>query len=299
MNVDRLLPRTAPLTTFSTTGCRYVFLCRPLFLPPGHIDLWLCRHKDASDKALQDRCLSILAPDEVLRRAQFRFERDQHQFLLTRALVRTVLSHYAPIPAREWRFSPGPHGRPHIDHTLASAIDGLDFNLSHTNGLVVLAVGRHIEFGVDAEHLARAPATEAAKLAFSEAEMSALESLPRPLQDRRFFELWTLKESYVKARRSGMQIALDSFAFSLLPDDDHIGFTTSDQTGHHWSFWQMEATPDHLVSLCAATHRALPLVCREAMPFDTGREWKADWLRSSFGSVQCHQAHEHFHVPTV
>ena len=242
-------------------------------LPSGEIHLWFCRHGESGDPALEAACRALLEPHELARTARFHFARDRHRHLLTRVLVRTALSRYAPVRPQDWRFAEGPFGRPRIGGPMTQAIQGLDFNLSHTDGLIVLALARNLEMGVDAEHLGRNASLELADHFFSPAEAKALAALPPSRRAHRFFELWTLKESYITARGMGLQIPLDSFGFALDEADDRIGFALfSNAHGDdapHRHFWQLRPTPEHLVAVCAATGgngAGMRIVCRDIAP---------------------------------
>jgi 4'-phosphopantetheinyl transferase len=78
----------------------------------------------------------LLSQEEQRQQLRFHFERDRHRYLVTRAMQRTVLSKYVGIAPRDWRFTSNDYGRPSIAAEHAAA-RGLEFNLSHTDGLVV------------------------------------------------------------------------------------------------------------------------------------------------------------------
>lgn len=222
------------------------------------------------DDVLNARQLGLLTAPERARLQRFHFAKDQHRYLITRALVRTVLSRYAPIAPADWAFEPGPHGRPHITnpHPLAQE---LRFNLSHSDGLVVLAVTAGREVGVDTESTARSAPLEVADRYFSGFEATALRALPASAQAHRFWELWTFKESYIKARGMGLSLPLDQFSFDL-GTEARAGITFD--TGIHdyparWRFWQLRPDAEHLVALCLESTPAEPteFICRSVMPF--------------------------------
>jgi len=248
-------------------------------LPAGDIHLWLCPHGESGDPSLEATYRALLTPQELQQKDRFHFARDRHRYLLTRVLVRSVLSRYAPIEPQDWRFANGPFGRPRIDGPALEEIRGLDFNLSHTAGLIVLAMARGIELGVDVENIRRSAVLEAVDHFFAPAEARSLGALPAALQPHRFFELWTLKESYIKARGMGLQIPLDSFAFALdVPGD--IGFALADPHGNAaWHFRQLQPTTDHMVALCSSADA--PIVCRETAPLQWERSLEVATTRAS------------------
>jgi 4'-phosphopantetheinyl transferase len=140
--------------------------------------------------------------------------------LVTRAFIRLVLTQYADLRPAELRFRSNPHGKPEIDLPKSARI--LRFNLSHTRGLLVGAVTCGREVGVDVEAIDRMVDIDSiASRFFSATEKVALRSLPPPERRQRFFEYWTLKEAFVKARGEGLSLPLERFAF-VKPDDAGI-----------------------------------------------------------------------------
>ncbi|MDH6168365.1 4'-phosphopantetheinyl transferase [Variovorax boronicumulans] len=248
-------------------------------LPAGDIHLWFCPRGESGDPALEATYRALLTPQELQQKDRFHFARDRHRYLLTRLLVRSVLSRYAPIAPQDWRFASGPFGRPRIDGPALEEIRGLDFNLSHTAGLIVLAIARGIELGVDVENIRRSAVLEAVDHFFAPSEAKSLAALPAASQPHRFFELWTLKESYIKARGMGLQIPLDSFAFAL-DSPEGIGFALADPHGNAaWHFQQLEPTPDHMVALCSSVDAHI--VCRETAPLQWERQMEVRTTRAS------------------
>lgn len=192
----------------------------------------------------------LLTPDERAKTRRFRFARDRHDCLVTRALVRTTLSRYAEVDPAAWRFEKNQYGRPHL---VAGQCDrDLRFNLSHTRGLIACAVTIGREVGVDVETLSRSGETVAiADRYFSATEIRALRALPEDRQRVRFFEYWTLKESYIKARGMGLALPLDQFSF-LLDAGPPIGIAFDPRLEDHADDWQFDLrreTPEHMLAV--------------------------------------------------
>lgn len=232
-----------------------------------HIDLVLT--DDAEALARLDRYLPLLSPDEHARMARFVFERDRHRFLLTRALVRTMLSRYASaVPPAAWQFTANIHGRPEILDRPAGVPD-LRFNISHTDGLIACAVTIGREVGVDVEHAGRRLTHDVAARFFAPAEVAHLQALPEDEQARVFFDYWTLKEAYIKARGFGLALPLGDFAFHLSPDRaPAITFEPSlPDDPATWQFEQGWPTPHHRLGLAIRrTGADLPVRIRTVVP---------------------------------
>src|SRR6516225_6152650 len=106
-------------------------------LPASEIHLWLAFYDEIGEASLHDAYRELLDAGELAQARRFYFARDRLRYLVSRALVRTVLSRYAPIPAADWIFSTNCYGRPEIANAEMRA-SGLTFNLSHTHSLIVL-----------------------------------------------------------------------------------------------------------------------------------------------------------------
>lgn len=193
---------------------------------------------------------TLLTRDELARAARFVRAVDRDTFVIARALVRTTLSAYGPTPPRDWRFETNTHGCPFVVPAQAGA-PRLAFNLSHTTGLVALAVTRGRLVGVDVERVDRLLREDVAGRHFAPDEVRDLRALPPDAQARAFFEYWTLKEAYIKARGMGLAIPLADFAFTLAPPAaPAIRFVDGfDDRPGRWQFWQAWPTPDHRLAL--------------------------------------------------
>jgi 4'-phosphopantetheinyl transferase len=256
-----------------------------LELNPKQIDIWCVQYEDIRDETLLLRYSALLSNEERQRQQRFYFAKDRHRFLLTRALVRSVLSRYATINAEDWIFSKNAFGMPLIDNRDSTA-QKISFNISHTAGLIILAVGTERSLGIDTENTRiREAALDAAHRFFANSESAALAHLPFEMQHERFFQYWTLKESYIKARGMGLSIPLDKFSFDL-ETDASIAFSTSadlNDRASNWHFWQYRLLNDFTVSLCAQDHLsgAPNFAFRTLVPLKDGKPCLVQLVRQS------------------
>jgi 4'-phosphopantetheinyl transferase len=177
------------------------------------INLWLAYPDDLLDEGVADACKALLSEEELVRAARFKLDRNRRESIATRALARTALSNAHPLPPRKWRYALNAHGKPSVDPDLASG-SGVTFNMANASGLVVCLVADGAEVGVDVEPLSRAEQImKVAPEVFSAAERAQLELLNGVEKLDRAVSLWTLKESYIKARGMGLAIPLDKFTF--------------------------------------------------------------------------------------
>jgi 4'-phosphopantetheinyl transferase len=209
-----------------------------------------------------------MSREEHERMARFVFEKDRHAFLLTRALVRTMLSGYTTIGPADWRFIANAYGRPEILDRPPGVPD-LRFNISHTNGLIACAVTVGREIGVDVEDIGRHLTHDVAGRHFARREVDDLRKLPEDQQRRVFFDYWTLKEAYIKARGLGLALPLGDFAFRLNPPNPPaIAFEPAlEDDPATWQFLQAWPTPQHRLALAVRrTGADLPVRIRDVVP---------------------------------
>ena len=229
------------------------------------VHLWLARCDDIEAPALLARYAGLMNQAELERQQRYRFERDRHRDLVARALVRTTLSRYATIAAADWRFHKGEHGKPEIETPPLP----LRFNLSHSKDRVVCAVALHHDVGVDVEYTSRRNDVLAiAKHYFSPREIEDLFALPEQHQREAFFDYWTLKESYIKARGEGISLGLAKFSFRLQRAIT-IGFVPGfDDDATHWQFklYRPEADYRMALALRQSGDRPLRVRCFDVVP---------------------------------
>lgn len=231
----------------------------------------------AARQALAARWLALLSPEERARHDGLRIDKVRREYLATRVLARTVLSRFAATEPDRWRFAAGPHGKPEI---AAPGEVALSWNLSNTTGVVACAVAAAGDLGVDVEYLDRRSRTvEVAERFFAAPEVAALRALPPAAQRERFFEHWTLKEAYIKARGLGLLIPLRQFWFELSPPaPPRIGYLPEvDREPDRWWFAQFRPSPRHLAAVGLRRRSAaqpIELVLRQVTPLaDEPQGW--------------------------
>ncbi|MEO8551462.1 MAG: 4'-phosphopantetheinyl transferase superfamily protein [Kofleriaceae bacterium] len=210
--------------------------------------VWYASPEALSDPSIATHARSLLSENERLRAVRFVFERDHLTYVAAHALCRIALSAHQDVAPSAWRFVAGDNGRPEI----VAPSSPLRFNLSHTRGLVTCAVVDTIDIGVDVESLDRGAPLEIAERYLAPAELRALRELPTSEQPRRFFQYWTLKESYLKARGLGLSIPLDRITM-ILTNEDTATVQLDPDVGNdseEWQFAQREPSPSHALAVC-------------------------------------------------
>lgn len=252
-------------------------------LDPARIDLWCVCIDDIDAPRLLPCYRRLLSGPETERLARLRFERDRVRGLVARALVRTVLSRYGPLAPQEWEFRADGNGRPRLCNPPPGT--RMEFNLSHSGAMIVLGIGAGM-IGVDVECITRQSDTEALERYFAPSEREALRALPARERRRRFFELWTLKEAYLKARGVGLRLPLDRIAFEFAGEHG-LRFSLESplaDTSPRWRLWQFAPRTDYVVAVCAERSGELvnePLTVRETVPLESESVMRVPVSRST------------------
>jgi|SRR5579863_2517954 len=179
------------------------------------IHVWHAR-LDREENVLR-RLEATLSPEEKARADRFHFANDRNRFVVARGLLRELLGKYLHEAPGGLEFSYGQHGKPFLSGKDTSS--GLCFNVSHSTGLAAYAIARNRTLGIDVERVRPESASDdIAKRYFSAREVNDLRTLPPETRVEGFFHCWTRKEAYLKATGMGLQIPLDSFSVSLLPE---------------------------------------------------------------------------------
>ena len=188
--------------------------------------------------------------NERARAERFYFRRDRNHFIVAHGLLRVILSRYLNIEPGDLRFCYSPYGKP----MLAKEFDGdrLRFNLSHSHSVVLYAVTRAREIGIDIECIRPELAYEQiAEGFFSPREVAALRTVPMSRQLKAFFDCWTRKEAYIKARGEGLSLALDRFDVSLAPGEPATLLSTvgDPHETSRWSLRELDVAPGYVAAL--------------------------------------------------
>lgn len=206
---------TKETTSLSVGAC---LIQKKLSLKENEIHLWSTKPKDiivgieGENSVLLSQYYALLTPEESQKQQRYKFAKDRHDALITRAFIRDLLSYYANIEPQAWRFEKGEKDKPEIVNPPLP----LRFNISHTNNLIICAVTLNDDIGCDVEYIGRNNDVLAiAERYFSPIETTELFALPEDEQRNRFFDYWTLKESYIKAWGLGLAIPLGDFSFTI------------------------------------------------------------------------------------
>jgi phosphopantetheinyl transferase len=171
------------------------------------VDLWLLDTQTQVANTLYNKVGYLLPQKERDRSSRMLRAEHQRRATLTRIFVRTVLSHYGEVPPQAWQFSAQHYGKP----VIAGPDSSLQFNLSHSDDRVAVAISLSSPVGVDIEQLeCGRDITGLAKRYYSEEENKLVSEGDMA---KNFFYLWTLKEACTKAFGLTLDQGLARFHF--------------------------------------------------------------------------------------
>ncbi len=223
-----------------------------LRLAENDIHVWRVRLDQAEHDLPQ--LWSILAGDEQIKAERFRFPKDRAHYIVARSALRFILSRYLLLEPHKIRFGYSPYGKPALDP--ASHRESLSFNLSHAQELALYAIAQKRQVGIDLEYVHRDFGwQEIAERFFSRQENSALRSVAAEMRYRAFFNCWTRKEAYIKARGEGLSHPLDQFDVSLRPGEPAaLLHSELPQETARWSLQELAPGPGYVAALAAEGH---------------------------------------------
>jgi 4'-phosphopantetheinyl transferase len=164
--------------------------------------------------SLLDKYRFLISSEELKKIDSLVFQRDRKEQLMARTMLRKALSDLTGLNPLIWQFRNNIHGRPEIE--APSDYCHLRFSVSHAGGLVACLLAWDRNVGVDVEPIQQVDRMlDIADHHFAPFEVASIRALPDDEQSRAFLELWTLKESYLKARGSGLSVPLTEAAFAV------------------------------------------------------------------------------------
>ena len=196
-----------------------------------------------------------LTADERNRAERFHFPQDRQNFIVIRGALRAILGRYLDIRPGQLRFCYNKFGKPDLD--IANGSHKLNFNLSHSGRLALFAVANSAKIGIDIECIRTDFEYEliAARF-FSPGEYLKLKNLPPQMKPEAFFNCWTRKEAYIKARGEGLSLPLDQFEVSLVPGEPAQLLQTKEDAAEtkRWSLINLQPERGYAAAIAVEGH---------------------------------------------
>jgi 4'-phosphopantetheinyl transferase len=192
------------------------------------------------DPATISELSALLAPDERTRAGKYHRPVNRDHFIVARGILRKIISLYLPISPGALQFTYNEYGKPDIAGHQNDC--NLNFNLSHSNDMVLYALRLEGGLGIDIEYMRDDFASlEIAQHFFAKDEVAALSSLAVEQRVKAFFNCWARKESYIKALGMGISFPLDKFVVSMAPDEAPalLKVENNDREPDRWKMYEL------------------------------------------------------------
>jgi 4'-phosphopantetheinyl transferase len=212
------------------------------------VKIFALNNLELTDNLTFWKLLTKVSDEKRERVKKFARPDDAKRVLLADILVRSVIASELKVNSKAIEFNANKYGKPLLKRDC-----GLHFNISHSEDWIVCAVDNE-PIGIDIEKL-RPVELEIAEQFFAEEEYKILISKNPEDQQHFFFDLWTLKESYIKAVGRGLSMPLNSFTVSFLEKGEIV--VKSGNKLANWALKQYDLDPEYRMSVCAV-HQAFP-----------------------------------------
>ncbi len=219
-------------------------------LIPGTVHVWRTQLDDSSERVARLR--RYLSAEEQTRADRCRIPHPQYQFVVTRGILRTLLSRYIGVSPSDVHFMTQSQGKPMLR---TPSFLPIQFNVSHTKGMALIAITLEHPIGIDVEWIDRkTPDKDIAERYFSAQESAYLASLPQPERTHQFFSYWTCKEAYLKMKGTGITGGLDRSEILMEPDQNEVQRSSLNQEEKTEDFllYRMTVSPEHVGAVAIA-----------------------------------------------
>lgn len=212
---------------------------RSLTLADGEMHIW---QADAKSFATHERMLTdLLSEAEYDKANRFRQRPQRNRTILARAVLRDILGRYIDMDPRCLQFLVTSLGKPLLNPDAHA--NAPHFSVSHSGNIVLFAFAREHDVGVDVEAIrSDINVIEIAQRFFAPSEVNELLGLPATCRVSAFFDGWTRKEAYLKARAEGIGYGLNRFAVTLTPGEP-ARLISDDRYPEEVGMWRLNTIP--------------------------------------------------------
>ncbi|HEY0677991.1 MAG TPA: 4'-phosphopantetheinyl transferase superfamily protein [Chitinophagaceae bacterium] len=236
----------ADVTVWKTGPAEYV-------LDDKEVHIWRFQLDDPLIET--EPLFDFLSNDEKQRAEKFYFEKDRRHYIIARYQLRRLLGEYLNIQPDEIEFTYNSYGKP-----LFHKSDIL-FNVSHSRDKAVYAFGRVKEIGIDIELINDGiDVLPLAERFFAEAEVQKIKNLKPEASVAAFFNCWTRKEAYIKAKGMGITLPLNSFIVDVSSDPvSHLQVSSLFESDlKDYEFLSFSPYSNCIASVCVSARNTLP-----------------------------------------
>lgn len=211
--------------------------------------IYALKFLDIGEDELDNLCL-LISPDKLDKIKHFRNKQDKIRTLIGEILLRTILIEQVGLENKHLIFEQNQYGKPYLRN-----YPFINFNLSHSGDFVVCATDVK-PLGIDIEEVKDLEYVNIAQNFFTESELNYIFKQSLDTQLSKFYELWTLKESYVKCRGQGLATQLQSFSIEI-DQAENIEVVINNKQVKEYSFKKFEIGLNYKMAICSV-NREIP-----------------------------------------
>ena len=199
---------------------------------------------------LENHFWKTLAEEEKKRADRFHFPIHRAYFIAGRGILRQLLGQYLNVLPQDLQFEYGPQGKPFLTH-----FPNFKFNISHSKHHILLAFSKKNTIGIDVEVInSKIEFDIIAPRFFSKNEATTLLALPISEQPAVFYNCWTRKEAFIKAKGAGLSFDLTSFSVSIHDDFPQLLRTQwNPKEKDSWKFFSFVPQEGYFSALCVSS----------------------------------------------
>lgn len=168
---------------------------------------------DLSDQGV-DFFYNLLSEEEKKEINKIKVPVVRNRRVISKAIVKNIISMYLGLNIHKIKFSYNQFGKPVLSEDIN--FPGLNFNISHSGSLGMIALVKNNQIGIDLEQIIElADLDDIISLCFSKHEQHLFNSLSGLEKTKLFYKIWTGKEAFIKAIGKGFSFPLQNITFTL------------------------------------------------------------------------------------
>lgn len=208
------MPNLNPkLSIFFSPGIESNLQQKDFQLFAEQIDLW----EFPLSSLLRKDASIYLCLEEKERAKRLLSSTHQQRFIQAHDMLRRILALYLHQEPESIEFKKNTQGKPFLQDA-----SGLEFNLSHSQDLAFLAVGKTFPLGVDCEFFSPRPYQSMVAQLFPESLSQAFQALKPNVKALAFFHLWVQKEALIKAHGRSIHDQVEASTLHFFPSNAYI-----------------------------------------------------------------------------
>lgn len=181
-------------------------------------------------------CLSVLSEKEITRAEKLSLEADKRRYIISRAILKGILSRFLNVDEKEIEFNYSKDGKPFLPGN-----HNLQFNSSHAGDAFVIGFAHNREIGVDVECLNRElNISNLQTYLFTPAEIKLFHTLDHNLRNETFVDSWTKKEAMLKATGAGLTQSMNTLDLAFIKNG-HLDLDTGSGFPKNKIDWFLES----------------------------------------------------------